>query len=465
MLDLGTETRRLASIIRALVLLCLAFPVLAAPNWGTLNRSVVKVEAAGKQDPDTGVGIVIAASSDSIRILTAAHVVADATAWRVYFYTDRAVAYTATVLPKSSDGLDLAVLEVRPQGRPLPGNLPRLAVRDRDTLAVDERVWTVDSEWIHIPNTVVRLDHDSDTRLFEYTKVAVDDGFSGGPVFDDDGRLVGVHRGGAAGGRYAFAARLDSAIDALAALGHNTPNLMWGGTDRPGTNVVSSAPLPAPRLGDTRVNAKDDLTYVWIPAGSFRMGCSPWDTECDDAEKPAHAEQIADGFWLGQTEVTQAAWKKVNGGDNPSRFKGDQLPVENVNWNQASAYCKAIGGRLPTEKQWEYAARAGTTGSRYSSLDDIAWYSANSGVTTHPVSLKQANAFELYDMLGNVWEWVNDYWAAYPDGRVYACAGCRAKRGGSWGTGTRNVRASVRIWDEPTMGDEYTGFRCVGEFR
>jgi hypothetical protein len=125
------QSAGLASILRALVPLCVAFPALAAPNWSTLNRSIVKVEVARKPDSDTGVGIVIAASSDSIRILTAAHVVADATAWRVYFYSDQAVAYIATVLPRSSDGLDLAVLEVRPQGRPLPGNLPRLAAGTR----------------------------------------------------------------------------------------------------------------------------------------------------------------------------------------------------------------------------------------------------------------------------------------------------------------------------------------------
>jgi S1-C subfamily serine protease len=177
-------------VSRLPLLLCVAFPLLAAPDWNTLNRGIVKVEAAKKAASDTGAGIVIAAASDSIRILTAAHVVADATALRIYFYSDQVVGYAATVLPRSSDGLDLAVLEVRPQGRALPANLPRLPMRDRDTLAVDERIWTIDSEWIHIPNTVVRLDHDSDTRLFEYTKVAVDDGFSGGPVFDDQGRLV-----------------------------------------------------------------------------------------------------------------------------------------------------------------------------------------------------------------------------------------------------------------------------------
>jgi len=154
---------------------------------------------------------------------------------------------------------------------------------------------------------------------------------------------------------------------------------------------------PAPN--EVRDNLKDGLKYVFIPAGKFIMGCSRGDTECRSGENPPHAEQIANGFWLGKTEVTQAAWKKVNIGANPSHFPGDQLPVDSVDWNQAGAYCKAIGGRLPTEKEWEYAARRGTTSPRYGDLDAIAWYPANSGRTTHPAGVKQANAFGLYDML------------------------------------------------------------------
>ena len=204
----------------------------------------------------------------------------------------------------------------------------------------------------------------------------------------------------------------------------------------------------------TRVNSVDGLTYVFIPAGSFMMGCSPGDNECFDEEKTPHAEQIANGFWLGRTEVTQAAWKKVTGGDNPSHFKGLQLPVEQVDWTQAVDYCKIIGGRLPTEKEWEYAARAGTTGSRYGPLDAVAWYNGNSGGTTHPVALKLANDFGLYDMLGNVREWTAD-----DDD-----AGHKVVRGGSWGY-TRPVRASYRIRYEPSRRDNGIGFRCVAEFR
>jgi formylglycine-generating enzyme required for sulfatase activity len=111
------------------------------------------------------------------------------------------------------------------------------------------------------------------------------------------------------------------------------------------------------------------------------------------------------GFWVGQTPVTQAAYEKLVG-TNPSYFKGSNLPVENVSWTEAESYCKAAGMRLPTEAQWEYAARAGTTGSRYGNLDEIASYGGNSGKQTHPVGTKAPNAWKLYDMLGNVWQWM-----------------------------------------------------------
>ncbi|HEY6344844.1 MAG TPA: formylglycine-generating enzyme family protein [Bryobacteraceae bacterium] len=218
--------------------------------------------------------------------------------------------------------------------------------------------------------------------------------------------------------------------------------------------AAAAAVLSSDSKATTRVNPMDGLTYVYISSGSFVMGCSPGDNECH-SEEPAKNVTIPSGFWLGQTEVTQAAWQKVMKNGNPSWFKSDQLPVETVDWTQATVYCKAIGGRLPTEQEWEYAARAGTTGARYDPIDAIAWYSANSNGTTHPVGLKQANAWGLYDMLGNVWEWTSsDY-----DAKT------KVVRGGSWDVYPTFVRASGRDDGEPTDRIYVVGFRCVGEFR
>jgi formylglycine-generating enzyme required for sulfatase activity len=223
----------------------------------------------------------------------------------------------------------------------------------------------------------------------------------------------------------------------------------------------------------TRVNSVDGLTYVFVPAGKFMMGCSPGDSECADDEKPPHEVTITNGFWLGQTEVTQAAWRKAMKADSPSSFKGDQLPVESIDWNQAAAYCKAIGGRLPWEAEWEYAARAGTTQARYGSLDDVAWYSGNSEEKTHPAGQKTSNGFGLYDMLGNVWEWVADWYQAdyYKSGRSWIdphgpeSGNTRVVRGGSWLYNSRLVRVSGRGWYVPSYRLDDLGVRCVGEFR
>jgi len=209
-----------------------------------------------------------------------------------------------------------------------------------------------------------------------------------------------------------------------------------------------------PKVGDFKVNPRDGLKYMWIPPGTFMMGCSPGDNQCYADEEPAHEVTISRAFWLGQTDVTQAAFQRVMN-SNPSAFKGDNLPVEQVTWDEAQGYCQKIGGRLPTEAEWEYAARAGSPAARYGNLDDIAWYSGNSGGKTHEVGQKQANAFGLFDMLGNVWQWTADW---YDAGHTM-----RALRGGSWLYNPRGVRVSYRSRLGPGYRFSDIGFRCVGE--
>jgi formylglycine-generating enzyme required for sulfatase activity len=247
--------------------------------------------------------------------------------------------------------------------------------------------------------------------------------------------------------------------------------------DRPVASAsVPAAPSPMPvapvippvttAAGTRKVNPKDGLTYVWIPPGTFMMGCSPGDNECFPDEKPAHQVTITKGYWLGQTPVTQQAYQRVTGQD-PSHFKGANLPVETVNWNEAQSYCSAIGGRLPTEAEWEYAARAGSTGARYGNLDEIAWYAQNSGSKTHEVAQKAPNAWGLYDMLGNLWQSTADRYGDYQSGAQSDPPGAvgdqyRALRGGSWSNNARYVRVSDR---DGGGGGRVSGIglRCVGE--
>jgi serine/threonine protein kinase len=221
-------------------------------------------------------------------------------------------------------------------------------------------------------------------------------------------------------------------------------------------NRTVSRPMVVPTLPEQRdpiVNPTDGLPYEWIPAGSFTMGCSPGDTDCEDNENPPRPLTIASGFWLGRTEVTQAAFRRVMH-SSPSQVKGDRLPVETVSWNDASDYCRAIGGRLPTEAEWEYAARAGSAGARYGTLGSIGWYRDNSGNSAHAAASKRPNAFGLYDMLGNVWEWVAD---------STGDSSLKVIRGGSYENDLKYVRASRRVMSDPAFKGPALGFRCAIE--
>jgi formylglycine-generating enzyme required for sulfatase activity len=220
----------------------------------------------------------------------------------------------------------------------------------------------------------------------------------------------------------------------------------------------------------------------WMPPGRFRMGSPADEEERFDNEGPSHLLTIADGFWIFDTPCTQRLWLAVMG-KNPSQFqekdprKTEDHPVESVSWEDCQGFVSKLNARLkgltlslPSEAQWEYACRAGTESQRYrENLDEIAWYSENSGGTTHPVASKYPNLWGLYDMLGNVWEWCADIWADnYTEkGRQAASDPTfahRVIRGGSWIDVARGVRAAFRNQYEPTFRFSGLGFRCA-EFR
>ena len=225
------------------------------------------------------------------------------------------------------------------------------------------------------------------------------------------------------------------------------------------------------------------IEFVWVPAGEFRMGSTSRHAYSD--EKPLTRVRISRGYWLGKYEVTQGQWEGVMG-SNPSEFSGcgGNCPVEKVSWNDVQAFLRKLnarsGGRryrLPTEAEWEYAARGETTADTYAGdltnpsgndpvLNGIAWYDENSGRRTHPVGRKAPNGWGLHDMLGNVWEWVGDWYGDYPGGTVTDPSGpgsgsIRVDRGGSWSSIAGGCRSANRYGYSPGYRSNILGFRLL----
>ena len=462
----------------------------ATTDW---KDGIVKIETnAGAP----GTGFVVAMGADHAFIVTAAHVVAGDSNPSIFFAIDEYNPFPGNVIgPEGADERGLALIRVS-------GNLPKelialaptesvLRTGDQVTVAGFPRV--LGSSYTQIRPGVASV-QGRDVILDR----RVDDGYSGGPVL----------RGGKVGA-LAYGKRGDYGL-AIPAVSINayisSHRVQWGeGADRI-------------EVGTVKVNPDDGLDYVWIPPGEFPMGCSPGDRECDDdeGEKP-HTVKITKGFWLGQTEVTVRAYRRFDdntqGIDMPGQpvigdrklnpgWSDQQQPIVAITWQEAKTYCEDWAkGRMPTEAEWDYAARAESKTARYGDLDDIAWYADNSGPRRldstkawnfeagkdgakyrsileengnqiHRVRQKNPNAWRLYDMLGNVWEWVadwykNDYYqtlsspAVDPPGPT--SGDYRVLRGGSCLVFPGGVRASNRGRSPPESRYDGSGFRCARE--
>jgi formylglycine-generating enzyme required for sulfatase activity len=229
--------------------------------------------------------------------------------------------------------------------------------------------------------------------------------------------------------------------------------------------------------GFTENVAGVDVEMVFIAGGTYTMGCTnEQGSDCENDEKPVHSVTV-DDFYMGKYEVTQAQWEAVMG-SNPSNFSGcDNCPVEQVSWDDILDFLEKLNQktgkiyRLPTEAEWEFAARGGNSsrGYKYSgsnNVSSVGWYDENSGSKTHSVGQKASNELGIYDMSGNVWEWCSDWYGDYSSGNQTNPKGptsgySRVIRGGGWDYIARDCRSANRGIFTPGSGGYYLGFRLV----
>lgn len=249
--------------------------------------------------------------------------------------------------------------------------------------------------------------------------------------------------------------------------------------------LLAGPALAAPRAGEVWREPVTGMAFVWVPGGCFDMGCGLWTQDCELYEYPVHKVCLG-GFWLGRFEVTQDQWARVMGGNPASNKSQGDLPVELVSHDEAREFAAKLsaqsapgvaGFRLPTEAEWEFAARSGGRPEGFPGglrEDEAGWHFENSGGVSHPVGGKRPNGLGLYDMMGNVFEWCRDvfdrgFYARSPkDGPLCTDPGqtpadWRVRRGGSFGTLARDARTVMRGKLEPGSRDEATGLRLLRE--
>ncbi len=241
-------------------------------------------------------------------------------------------------------------------------------------------------------------------------------------------------------------------------------------SDEPGNAVAYS--------GKTYTDPITGMEFVLVRGGCYQMGSPATEVDRDDDEGPIH-KVCVDDFYIGKYEVTQSQYQKITG-SNPSYFKGKNRPVEKVSWNDAQSYIAKLNNksgksyRLPTEAEWEYAARSGGRGEKWagtnseSSLGNYAWYNSNSGIKTHSVGRKRANGLGLYDMSGNVWEWCSDWYeedyykqSPWSNPQGPSTGSYRVFRSGCWSNDKGSLRSASRYRNFPDNRYYYLGFRLV----
>ncbi len=455
---------------RAVIVLLLLLPTAGFPqdfatvpdDLDTAISAVVRISGIRNGSRVQGSGFVVGLAPGKATIVTASHVIQGVEQLRVTFAADRTESFPAGIVlgMEAGNSRGLAVFQVRGD---LPAGVTTLSFVTETQLRRGEDVFLIGfPEMAEAPLTLRRT-FAGPTGNFLQLDQPAGEGISGAPVLGNGGRVFGVV--------VEENLHLTFAVKALVARDAITG---WEGSLGSQTSTVTSTPAkPAPPPAEAACVPGQSVTdngidYVRICPGTFTMGSAEDDPQAWADEKPAHQVRLSEEFWLARTEITNAQYRRFQ----PKHQGEDKLPAAGVTWTEAKAACEHFGGRLPTEAEWEYAARAGSTtawsfAGDENSLSDYAWFEKNAGDTTHPVATKKPNAWGLYDIHGNVSEWVADWYAAdytataQSDPTGPATDEYLVLRGGAFDDPPRVLRSADRDWFLLELGVRGIGFRCA----
>ncbi len=454
-------------LLRAILALLLLLPAgAAAQNLDSAVSALVRIVGERDGTPVRGSGFVVGLDRDLATIVTASHVIEGVTGVAVIFAADPSATFPADRVlgMEAGNPRGLAVFQVRGA---LPAGLRILRFDAEAQLGRGEELFVLGfPRRAKAPLALRRTFAGPDGNLLQLDLPA-GEGLSGSPVLRG-GQVVGVVTDedplltfavGALVARNAllgWGVRFGEATDSQRA--KSTP----GPSTPPRPEEVAS---PKPCIpGEERT--EKGMVFVRLCAGTFTMGSAATDRQAASDEKPAHEVTLSE-FWIGKTEVTNEQYRRFH-----SNHQGkDKLPATDIVWAEANAACAHFGGRLPTEAEWEYAARAGSRmawsfGDDEKKLGEHAWYETNPGGRPHPVGTRKPNAWGVHDMPGNVWEWVGDWYGPYssavqqePTGPATGTS--RVLRGGSFFFPPWGLRSAHRVKYRPVHQFMFIGFRCV----
>lgn len=447
----------------ALLALVLLLPAaVSAQDLDPALSALVRI--SGTRDGATvrGSGFVVGLDRDEAMIVTVSHVIAGVEKIEVTFAADLTRSFPAAGFMRmdAESPRGPAVLQVRGS---LPAGVTTLSFETQSRPRLGTELFLLGfPEMATSPRTSQRVLSARDGTLLLVDQGS-GEGFSGGPVLQG-GKVVGVVTDTDERTTYAVTAVV-------------VHEALEGWRVKLGNQNVQSIAPPPPSVAAACVPGQETfeekgIVFVRICPGTFTMGSAENDPRADKDEKPAHPVRLSE-FWISRTEITNAQYRGFQP-DHPGEDGDDQLPAVHVSWAEAKAACASFGGRLPTEAEWEYATRAGsqaawTFGGDETLLADYAWYdkNSNSGKKPPPVATRKPNPWGLYDMHGNVWEWVGDWYAPYEKGpQIDPTGPKRGKhlvvlRGGSFLDPARALRSADRYKIDPEIRNKGIGFRCV----